>query len=229
MAHQLGQPIEEKMLQYTCAALEKAFGVRPRSYRGGRWSLGGDSVRSLHNAGILIDSTVTPGRSWCDPQHPLLDGADYQTFPRHPFYLRVDAAGPHADGGDILELPVGASYVKPAWPGSVGGAIGRLTRKVHNLLGRPHGWLWLRPTSMTRTQLRACLELLRRDRVPVWVAIIHSSEIIPCRPCPSEAAVKQFIQRCLYLVEDAVSLGATCATLDEVRLRLGANLASTPP
>jgi hypothetical protein len=62
------------------------------------------------------------------------------------------------------------------------------------------------------------MELLRRDGVPVWVAMIHSSEIVPCRPFPTEAAVQAFIERCLHLVDDALSLGATAATLDAVRL-----------
>jgi hypothetical protein len=221
MAHQLGQSVEEKMLQYTCDSIEKNLGVRPRSYRGGRWSFNQDSVRSLRNSGILVDTTVTPGRTWEDQRHPYLDGPDFRQCPRHPYYYNVNSREPNPDTGDVLELPVGASYLSPGRLGSGEGLIGRSTRKLYSLLNQAHGWLWLRPTRMTTRQSRACLESLRNDQIPVWVAMIHSSEIIPCRPFPTENAIKQFIGRCLRLVEVAVQMGATCATLDEVRQYYG--------
>jgi hypothetical protein len=222
MAHRLGQPVEERMLRFTCSALEKCFGVRPVSYRGGRWSFGPDTTRSLRNAGIHIDSTITPGMTWQDDRHPLLDGPDYRAFPRHPFYLRADSPGPQADHGDVLEVPVGTGVVSAGALAGRRGLIGRAARKLYRWMGWPHGCVWLRPTLMTRGEMRACLETLRQDRVPVWVAMIHSSEIIPCRPCPTEAVVRQFIRRCLDLIDDAIALGATAATLVEVRRQIGA-------
>jgi hypothetical protein len=221
MAHQLGQPLEEKMLQFTCDALEKTFRVRPRSYRGGRWSFSHETARSLRNSGIAVDSTVTPGRTWQDPRHPLLDGPDFRQFPRHPYFLHVGSDEMTTDSGDILELPVGSSFIRAGWLGRQGSIVGRSARKLHSLLGRPQGWLWLRPTSMSRSETLACLESMRRDEIPVWVSMIHSSEIIPCRKFSTEAAVDRFVKRCLQLVEDAVELGATCATLGEVGLRYG--------
>jgi hypothetical protein len=221
MAHQLGQSVEERMLQYTCDSLQKNLGVRPLSYRGGRWSLNQDSVHSLRNSGILVDTTVTPGRTWQDRRHPYLDGPDFRQCPRHPFYYRVNSMKPNRNTGDILEIPVGSSYISAGRLGKGDGQIGRLTRKLYSLSGRAHGWLWLRPTSMSTTQLRVCLESLRHDQIPVWVAMIHSSEIVPCQPFPTEIAIKQFIKRCLQLVEIAVQMGATCATLDEVRQHYG--------
>ena len=212
---------KSRMLQYTCASLEKNLGVRPRSYRGGRWSFNEDSIRSLRNSGIRVDTTVTPGRTWQDQRHPYLEGPDFRQCPRHPYYYRVNSAEPNPDSGDVLELPVGASYISPGRLGAGNGLVGRSTRKLLSLLDRAHGWLWLRPTSMTKTELCACLKSLRRDQIPVWVSMIHSSEIIPCRQLPTEEATKQFIKRCLQLVEVAVSMGATCATLDEVRQYYG--------
>jgi hypothetical protein len=221
MAHQLGQSVEERMLQYTCDSLEKNLKVRPRSYRGGRWSFNQGSVRSLRNSGILVDTTVTPGRSWQDQRHPYLDGPDFRRCSRYPHYYRVDCGETDPSSGDVLELPVGSSYLAPGWLGTADGLIGRGARRLSSLMGRAHGWLWLRPTSMSTSQSRACLEALRDDQVPVWVAMIHSSEIMPCQPFPTESAVKKFIERCLRLVDLAVQLGATCATLDEVRQYYG--------
>jgi hypothetical protein len=221
MAHQLGQPLEERMLQYTCDSLEKNLGVRPRSYRGGRWSWNEHSTRSLRNSGILVDTTATPGRTWQDSSHPYLDGPDFRRCPRHPYYYGVNSGEPNPDTGDVLELPVGASYISPGRLGTGDTLLARSTRKLYSLMNRAYGWLWLRPTSMTSTELRVCAESLRDDRIPVWVAMIHSSEIMPCQPFPTEHAVAKFIKRCLGLVEIAVQMGATCATLDEVRQHYG--------
>ncbi len=49
----------------------------------------------------------------------------------------------------------------------------------------------------------------------MWVAMIHSSEIVPCKYFATEEAVGRFRRRCLELVEDAVALGAAGATLRE--------------
>ncbi len=214
-AHHLGQAVEEQMLDYTCTALERELGVRPVSHRGGRWSLNGPSVRSLRNCGIRVDSTVTPGRSWADLTHPLLSGPDFRVSPRGPHYLAGESLEPRS-AGDILELPVGASF-HPDRRTAVGSGVWvRLQRRLRALAGRPAGVLWLRPTLMTRAQSRACLDQLRRDRIPVWVAMVHSSEIAPNRLLPTEDAVARFRQRCLELIEDALALGAASATLEEV-------------
>jgi hypothetical protein len=79
------------------------------------------------------------------------------------------------------------------------------------------GHLWLRPTLMSREELRTCLKNLRDDNVGVYVAMIHSSEIGPNPYFPEEAQIRSFVQRCYDLVEDAVALGARPATMKEVR------------
>ena len=64
--------------------------------------------------------------------------------------------------------------------------------------------------------MRHCLESLRKGKVKVWVAMIHSSELVPCKYFESEEDVDKFRKRCLALVEDAVAMGAHGATLKEV-------------
>lgn len=206
-AHQLGQVVEEQMLDLTCKSLWRHLGVRPVSYRGGRWSFSEASIRSLRNCGIRIDSTVTPGISWVDASHPQKSGPDFRHAPRRPYWL--------AD--DLLELPVGASFHPDRTHALRPGIGAKIVRRLRRLAGLPAGVLWLRPTTMSRRQMRFCLEQLRRDEVPVWVAMIHSSEIGPNSYFPTEKDIAHFRRRCLGLVEDAMSLGAVGATLAEVR------------
>jgi hypothetical protein len=214
-AHQLGQEIEEQMLDYTCTVLEREVGVRPVSYRGGRWSLNGSSVRSLRNCGIRIDSTMTPGINWVEPGFPLLSGPDFRQAPRQPHYLAGDTLDPRAEG-DVLELPVGASFHPDRTIALSSRFTARVQRKLRRIVGLPAGVLWLRPTTMSRRQMLGCLRQLKRDGIRVWVAMIHSSEIGINRYFPKEEMVEEFRERCFGLVEDALGLGAIGATLEEV-------------
>jgi hypothetical protein len=56
---------------------------------------------------------------------------------------------------------------------------------------------------------------MKSDNIPVWVLVIHSSEIAPCTPLPTEEKVNALIERCLAAIEAAVELGAKPATLSE--------------
>ncbi len=214
MAHQLGPEVEERMLSFTCESLSRHLGTRPVSYRGGRWSLGRNSIGALQNCGIKIDTTVTPGRSWTDPTHRLVDGPDYREFPRRPFFLQPGSLEPRSSG-PVLELPVGAAH-RPAT--GVRSVINAMRRRLRTPPAAPRSkldWVWLRPTSMSLPQLSGCLRGLAADTIPVWVAMIHSSEIIPCVPLKTDEAVRAFKERCFRLVEEAQELGARCATLRE--------------
>jgi hypothetical protein len=216
--HQLGQAVEEQMLEYTCGSLEARVGVRPVSYRGGRWSLNEASTTSLRNCGILVDSTVTPGISWADAVRPLEVGPDFREYPRHPYWLAPD----------LLELPVGVSFHPDRRRALDRRLPARLHRRLRRLAGRPAGVLWLRPTVMSGQQLRTCLRQLHEERVPVWVAMIHSSEIGPNPYFPTEDGIARFRERCVRLVEDAVALGAIGATLSEAQAALAAARAVEP-
>lgn len=222
----LGPDVEQRMLAYTCDALRSALGIEPRSYRGGCWSLGPLSARALANCGIRVDSTVTPGISWIDPAHPFVNGPDYRHHPRAPYWLGSGAAGAvgraprNASSDDfhngIVELPVGAAYF-PEWLswGLKNPFVFRLARRLgmdYNLLV---GHRWLRPTIYSRRDLRATMRVLKSLGVPVWVFMIHSSEIIPCTKLPSQDRVDAFMNRCIDAVRDAIDLGAKPATLTE--------------
>jgi hypothetical protein len=218
LAHQLGADVEQRMLMYTCEAIEKAVGEPPRSYRGGRFSLSADSVAGLVGCGIQVDSTVTPGLNWRRPGSALEDGPDFTHVPRQPYFLESGEDITVArEQGALLELPVGAAWV-PAVVHRLSGSR-RLQHVLERLPHRtrlPWGLLWLRPTFLTSAQLAACLRQLKREGITVWVAMIHSSEIVPCRHLPTAEAVEAFIRRCEKLTAEALKLGARACTLREV-------------
>jgi hypothetical protein len=60
----------------------------------------------------MVDSTVTPGISWQDSPHVLLDGPDYRGVSREPQSLSEVFGGPPDESGP-LEIPVGAAWFPP--------------------------------------------------------------------------------------------------------------------
>jgi hypothetical protein len=211
----LGQEVEERMLEYTCSAIASSFGTRPVCYRGGRWSLTGASLRSLRNCGIKTDSTITPGISWAEGEHPWLYSPDFRMAKQSPFFLAGESLEPR-EHGEILELPVGTAFIPDRKTALSRSVAARICRKACYLLGQPCGVIWLRPTLYSRTEMRECLRRLYESRVAVWVSMIHSSEIIPCKYFATEREVRKFRDRCLYLIRDAEELGAKAATLTDV-------------
>ena len=218
MAHQLGQEIEEKMLAYTCESLKTNLGVIPRSYRGGRWSFGPMTPLSLIRCGIRVDSTITPGLNWQDKQHAWLDGPDFRDNDPMPTKLMIpeDKRLGQTNGSWVMELPVGGCFLPP-WIGSL--LKKRFFRKVaafiRRITGYPAGHCWLRPTSTPLSHMQILLRHLKRTHVPVWVIMIHSTEIAPCTKFATEEQCRDFIARCIQVVQAAVDLGAKPATLEE--------------
>lgn len=235
LAHRLGQPVEERMLDFTCHILRDALGLEVRSHRGGRWSLGPGSARSLARCGIMVDSSVTPGLSWRDPRSPLIDGPDYRSVPCRPFWLVDAPAEDDDDEPQVLEIPVGAAF----FPSQIRSVLNtplrrRLVSRLGKTFGLRTGHRWMRPTKMSVDDMRAVMLALKKAGSPVWVFMIHSSEIIPCTPLPTQAAVEAFRQRCVGGIQAAIALGAEPSTLSEaadwvIRTCLPRSRASLPP
>ena len=86
------------------------FGVRPTSFRAGRWGLGNDTIKALTSCGYLVDSSVTPFVSW-----EVYDGPSFVSAPFVPYFM--DSAGNiSVESGEdsILEIPATVGYSR--WP-----------------------------------------------------------------------------------------------------------------
>jgi hypothetical protein len=229
MGHRLDARVEAGMLAYTCEAIFKSLGREPKSFRGGRWSFGPNTVRALHQCGIEVDSTFTPGISWSDQSKSLTDGADFRTAPMSPHYL--SKSDYHT--GPLIELPIGsAAFPRPVKAACRFPIIHKLLAAVQQRkklnqfsqglfhwlresAGVRIGYHWLRPTDTSVADMRAVMLSLKQRRCAVWVFMVHSSEIIPCRPLPTGKDVSQFLDRCLEGIHVAMELGAQPATLTE--------------
>jgi hypothetical protein len=212
MAHRLGTDIEERMLAYTCDAIFKALGIEARTYRGGRWSFGPDTPKALSKCGIRVDSTMTPGLSWRDNTNSLTDGPDFRNTPMYPHYLASDESIQNS----LLELPVGTAPFPYCGRGFFKSQlIQGIMRAISKRAGISIGYHVLRPTDSTTKTMLAIMNSLMRRGCAVWVFMIHSSELIPCKLLPTQEAVSSMVDRCLEAINMAINLGAEPATLSE--------------
>jgi hypothetical protein len=97
---------KNKMERLT-TALEQAFNVKPKTYRGGRWGFSPDQIEVLLDLGYIADSSVTPYISWedhkGDPEGK--GGPDYTKASIFPYFLNSPDSGKRS-GPKLLEVPL---------------------------------------------------------------------------------------------------------------------------
>jgi len=111
MTKNLPPPLQCAKLAGLTRAIALGTGVRPTSFRAGRYGLGRDTTQALIEQGYLVDSSVTPWVSWVE----MDDGADFVGAP-----LSIYALDGTTDpclgvaGGPLVEVPLSCGYTR--WP-----------------------------------------------------------------------------------------------------------------
>jgi len=173
----LSLPIEQFDAQL--ASLTEAIitntGVRPVSYRSGRFGFSASHVSSLERAGYLIDSSVAP---LFYEAHK--GGPDFVGTPLAPYFLSYDDAT-KAGSSEVLELPISAAlnrrvpamverwYARAPWP---------YTTKRILRLARIANVRWLRPSYSSAEDMIALARQLVHRGAPILNLLFHSSEAI---------------------------------------------------
>jgi hypothetical protein len=195
--------VESAKLTWLTEAFRAAFGRAPRSFRAGRFGIGGNTVSILDELGYAVESSVTPHVDWSDVS-PGLSFVDAPTQPYHP-----DPREP-AKPGDarLLEVPV---TIRPS-----------LLARVP-LLGKHVEHRWLRPTRNSGEALvaiaRETLEAEGRpDRPVVLNAMFHNVEVVagasPYASTDDEAW--RIVDRLGALLEYCRVEGIACVGLGDV-------------
>jgi len=128
--------LQKEKLSSLTHLIENKFGVKPVSFRSGRWA-GSDSVAdSLVELGYLVDSSITPYTNWS-----TYFGPDYSLRSPQMFWLRF--GGEVAFERSLLEIPVSVGYL---------GGNFALKNEIHRVLSRR----WIR-----RTRLIGLLDRLK--------------------------------------------------------------------
>jgi len=156
-------------------AITQAVGVRPVSYRSGRFGFSAAHVSSLERAGYLIDSSVAPLFYEAHKQGPDFVGA-----PLTPYFLSYDDAT-CAGSSEVLELPISAALDRRV-PAAIERWYGRApwpyqTKRMLRF-ARIAKVRWLRPSYSSAEDMIALARQIVRRGAPILNLLFHSSEAI---------------------------------------------------
>jgi peptidoglycan/xylan/chitin deacetylase (PgdA/CDA1 family) len=165
----------EEQLAVLTDAIAGAIGVRPVSYRSGRFGFSCDHVSALERQGYLVESSVAP---LFYEAHK--GGPEFVEAPLTPYFLAYDNAT-RAGTSNLLEVPVSAGLNR--WlPKRLQHAYARAPRPyTTKRLLRVLGVLrlrWLRPSYSSLEDMIALARDLARAGEPVLNLLFHSSEAI---------------------------------------------------
>jgi|tagenome__1003787_1003787.scaffolds.fasta_scaffold20972949_3 peptidoglycan/xylan/chitin deacetylase (PgdA/CDA1 family) len=165
----------EAQLDALTDAIHAAVGVRPVSYRSGRFGFSAAHVSALERCGYQVESSVAP---LFYEAHK--GGPDFVEAPLRPYYLAYDSATTPGTSR-VLEIPVSAALNR------------RLPKRVQYLYARaPRPYTtkrvlrklgvarirWLRPSYSSFEDMSSLARDLARDGQPVLNLLFHSSEAI---------------------------------------------------
>ena len=209
----------EDQLAALTTAIESAVGVRPVSYRSGRFGFSADHVAALEQHGYLVESSVAP---LFYEAHK--GGPEFVEAPLRPYFLAYDNAS-KAGSSNLLEVPV-SSALNRRLPRRLQYAYARAprpytTKRLLRLLGLLR-LRWLRPSYSSLEDMMSLARDLARAGEPVLNLLFHSSEAIvggsPYNRTQSE--LDAFCDRLERFLAFAVKdLGAQPVTFVEFRRR----------
>ncbi|CAN5854838.1 polysaccharide deacetylase family protein [soil metagenome] len=165
----------EAQLDALTAAITRATGRAPVSYRSGRFGFSADHVAALERCGYLVESSVAP---LFYEAHK--GGPEFVEAPLSPYFLAYDSAV-EPGSSDVLEVPVSAALNR-ALPRRLQYAYARApkpytTKRILRAL-RLLRMRWLRPSYSSLEDMIGLAKDLARWNEPVLNLLFHSSEAI---------------------------------------------------
>jgi len=165
----------ERQVDALTTAITAAVGVRPVSYRSGRFGFSPDHVPALERAGYLVESSIAP---LFYEAHK--GGPEFVEAPLRPYFLAYDSAT-RPGSSNVLEVPVSAALNRRL-PKAIQYAYARApkpytTKRLLRALGITR-MRWLRPSWSSLDDMVALARDLARADEPVLNLLFHSSEAI---------------------------------------------------
>ena len=165
----------ESQLASLTESISSAVGVRPVSYRSGRFGFSANHVSALERLGYLVESSVAP---LFYEAHK--GGPEFVEAPLTPYFLAYDSAVRPGTSG-VLEVPVSCALDRRL-PRRLQYAYARaprpyFTKRALRALGVVT-LRWLRPSYSSLPDMIALARTLARSNEPVLNLLFHSSEAI---------------------------------------------------
>lgn len=185
--------VELAKLQNLTRLFTERFGYRPRSFRAGRYGAGENTLISLEELGYSVDTSVTPGFMWREPNGSV----DFRRAPLQVYTPRKNDISKAALPGSrpIIEIPVS---IRPRF-------------------GRSPHWLrpWLSDVETMRGLVRHHLKRFTDRPIIILNMMFHSMEVIPkASPYPqSDSDVTRYLDQLKRILDWSADLGFDFASM----------------
>jgi len=167
--------LQQKKLSALTRTIEEQLGVRPVSYRAGRYGFDASTVPALEALGYRVDSSVVPYRRARQPYEPA-----FPITHLHPYPLDRENVC-QAGASPILEVPITVGFTRnvPEWfkrvyPDLPNVGIRKILRTAAGL-----DLVWLRPSYASVESMLQLAKTVVQSGVPVLNMMFHSSELMP--------------------------------------------------
>lgn len=175
----LPSELQFRKLDMLDRAIQAQFGMKPVSFRAGRWGYSAQVAQHLEKLGYKVDTSVTPYVNWA-----YADGPDFTDFPVRPYWFHPSNIMRKQVSGPILEVPATIGLL--GWSSPCGEKVWKaLCREDMDFL-KGTGILaalgitqkvWLSPEQVDGETMIKLIEQLRARGQTSFNVVLHSSSL----------------------------------------------------
>ncbi len=194
----LPEELQFQKLKTLTEIITENIGVRPVSYRAGRYGFDHTTIPVLEKLNYRVDSSVVPYR-----KNKHVDEPNFDFVPLNPYYLHYQNVCLPGESR-LLEVPITVEFTRklPQWfkkNYSDFPDIG-IRKLLRVFLGI--NLVWLRPSYASLQEMKKAAEVTVRSGVNVLNMMFHSSELMPGGSPYNRTAedVEHFLQKIEALI-----------------------------
>jgi hypothetical protein len=215
--------LQEHKIAWLTRAIEDRFGIRPTSFRAGRYGLDGTGASILQHEGYLVDSSVLPFIDYSPS-----NGPNFDRFPHDPYLVGSAGLDVPDPRGRLVEVPITVGYNRLNFPRAH--AFRKLAEQAPLRHVRAVGLfdrmglvqrIKFCPEQSDERQLKRLFDVRARQQAGCVVLMFHSSSLVAGGTpyVPDERAVQQLYQRLVKLFEYAIGVRqcSTCTLTEFAR------------
>lgn len=215
----LPKGLQFKKLRVLDEAIKKSFGIKPTSFRCGRWGYNRDVAENLQRLGYKVDTSIAAYTDWS-----AYDGPDFSTIPPGPFRFSADDILKEQPGGPLAEVPATVGFLQRRYALSnrILRAVSRRPVKRPRLSGILYrlnivNKVWLSPEFSDAATMIRLAGTMKKNNYAFLNMSFHSPNLIAgLTPfVRTKEAEKDFLDRTNEFLKFACAEGIESITLSE--------------
>jgi len=177
--------LQRAKLQVLTEEMQSRLGIRPTSFRAGRYGLDAGSVPHLQALGYRVDSSVLPFYDYSSQSGPRFGDTRCQPY-YWPAAIECDAPSTSPNVARVLEVPISVGFNYPnfslaerlrAWLDQDWSRACKIPAILHRL--NVFSRIKFTPEQESFARLRILVDMYRARRASVLVLMLHSTSLLP--------------------------------------------------